>query len=199
MEIIQGKLAPAHINLALLTRGGKNRLGGPMFRCIWGRSRLSPLGGKWEHRDANTKVLLKEVVEVRMVPKYVPQDRWYIEVWMPPETYGSPEQWEQQFTGEIPIGTDFGSIITLRRPVGIRVQQLGPYPSDGEYEMCYRVETNEGGFLDITSGLACKVVDMVLASRNLTDEERMEGIKEAQRLNDKEWDRQADAILHDAG
>jgi hypothetical protein len=81
--------APADVARELALAGGFNPYGEPNYRAVWGWSRLDWIGGKWEDRDAAGN-LLREVVELRREPKYVPHDRWHIERWVPAESYGSP-------------------------------------------------------------------------------------------------------------
>jgi len=101
--------------------GGENRFGEANFRIVWGGSRLTWIGGRWTDRDASGNIL-RETIESRQVPKYIPHDRWHIERWVPPEHYGSPEIW---------------SDLTTETENGIRIAALGPYPSRGEYEHCF--------------------------------------------------------------
>ena len=91
--------APGGVARALESAGGRNWFGEPNYRAVWGWSRLDWIGGKWEDRDAGSGALLREVVQMRREPKYLPHDRWHIERWMPAESYGSPEEWAAQ-TGE---------------------------------------------------------------------------------------------------
>jgi len=76
---------PENVTQRLLRAGGRNRFGEPNYRAIWGYNRLTLIGGRWED---------KGVVEVRMEPKYPQVNRWHIEKWVAPETYGAPEFWE---------------------------------------------------------------------------------------------------------
>jgi hypothetical protein len=59
------------------------------------------------------------VTEVRRVPKYSHLDLqgWILERWFPPSMFGSPESWY------------------ARKVSGSSVPMLGPYPSEGLYEM----------------------------------------------------------------
>ena len=75
--------------------GGANCYGEANFRVVWGGSRLTWIGGRWIDRDANGSIL-RESIETRRVPKYLPLNRWHIERWAPRESYGSPEQWYAQ-------------------------------------------------------------------------------------------------------
>jgi hypothetical protein len=95
-------------------------------------------GGRWTDRDASGNVV-REVIETRKVPKYLPVERWHIERWMPAESYGSPEQWYAQ---------------TTEVEDGIRIAVLGPYPARGEYEHCFTLKDVKGEFMPL-SPAAC--------------------------------------------
>ena len=130
--------APASIQERVARAGGINRLGEPNFRVVWGGSRLAWIGGRWTDRDAEGSVI-RETVELRRVPKYIPHDRWHIERWTPPEMYGSPDAWYEQ---------------TVEVEDGIRIPALGPYPSRGEYEHCFTLNGPHGEFVPL-AGAAC--------------------------------------------
>jgi len=98
---------PADVARELALAGGGNRFGEPNYRAVWGWSRLDWIGGKWEDRDDGGK-LLREVMEVRLEPKYAPHNRWHIERWVPAESYGSPEQWRAE-TMKFKMGETFRS------------------------------------------------------------------------------------------
>src|SRR5690348_4828466 len=87
--------APASIARRITLAGGTNRLGEPNFRVVWGGSRLTWIGGRWTDRDAHGNAI-REAIELRQVPKYAPLERWHIERWTPPESYGSPVVWYAQ-------------------------------------------------------------------------------------------------------
>ena len=42
------------------------------------------------------RIVMREVVELRLEPKYPQVNRWHVERWMPPEAYGSPRAWYAQ-------------------------------------------------------------------------------------------------------
>jgi hypothetical protein len=110
--------------------GGKNRLGMPNFRIVWGGSRLHLVGGMFKKVvmvDVDDAVpiigepkrqvpLVTEVAEMRSLHKYFPH-RWWLEKWLPPEAYGSPDDWYQETWNE-----------------EAKLHSFGPYPSEGEYE-----------------------------------------------------------------
>ncbi len=126
--------APASVQERLARAGGWNRFGEPNFRVVWGGSRLGWIGGRWTDRaaDGNT---LRERIELRLEPKYLPFDRWHVERWCPPEMYGTPREWYQR---------------TLEIEDGRNVAALGPYPSRGEYELAFTLQGPRGEFVQLT-------------------------------------------------
>ena len=120
--------APPEILERMKRAGGVNCFGEANFRVVWGGSRLTWIGGRWTDRDEHGNIL-RETIETRRVPKYLPVDRWHIERWAPPESYGSPEEWLAQ---------------TTEVEDGIRIAALGPYPARGEYEHCFTLESASG-------------------------------------------------------
>jgi hypothetical protein len=174
--------APATIQERVARVGGANRFGEPNFRVVWGGARLAWIGGRWTDRDAHGNVL-REAIELRRAPKYVPEDRWHIERWMPPESYGSPEDWRAQ---------------TTEVEDGIRVPALGPYPSRGEYEHCFTLQTTCGDFLPLTAAACDWIVRAIEWSRRQPRRANRNAIaaRESRRAND--WERTADDMLDDA-
>lgn len=113
---------PPEIAARLLSVGGINRFGGPMYRVVWGFDRIVKLHGAWGlHGDLG--------VQTREEPKYLPGDRWHLEQWRPPEDYGTPEEWRK--AGEEWNGPEL-------------VNTAGEYPSRGEYELCFTLSSNGG-------------------------------------------------------
>lgn len=162
--------------------GGSNRFAEPNFRVVWGGSRLAWIGGRWTDRDAHGN-RTRERIELRRVPKYSPENRWHIERWMPPESYGSPESWFAQ---------------TIETEDGIRIPALGPYPSRGDYEHCFTLQSVTGEFLPLSAAACEWIVHAVEWARRQPGLARREAVqgREARRL--REWDLAADAILDDA-
>jgi hypothetical protein len=169
----------AEVARELALAGSCNRFGEPNYRAVWGWSRLDWIGGKWEDRDAGGK-LMREVVELRREPKYVPHDRWHIERWLPPESYGSPEQWR----GE-----------TMEIQNGRSIPALGPYPSRGEYEHCFTLEGPRGEFVQLTPAVARHIARAIEASRNSPRIKRREALQERTRSEEREYDSYADRVL----
>ncbi|HLZ50809.1 MAG TPA: hypothetical protein VKP61_08670 [Candidatus Acidoferrum sp.] len=141
---------PENVIRRLERAGGINRFGEPNYRAVWGWNRLAWIGGKFEERDPATGSLLREVVELRQEPKYPAVNRWHIERWVPPETYGSPRAWYAQ---------------TVERENGVSIPALGPYPSRGEYEHCFTLEGPRGEFIQLTPTAAEHIARAIEFSR----------------------------------
>lgn len=174
--------APASLQLRLARAGGLNRFGEPNFRVVWGWSRLTWIGGKWTDTDSHGSVT-REIVELREVPKYLPLDRWHIERWMPPETYGSPRQWYGQ---------------TVEREDGISIPALGPYPRRGEYEHCFTLQGPCGEFIPLSPAACELIVRAVEFARAQPRTEHYAALSRREISQEREWDSQADAIVSDA-
>jgi hypothetical protein len=134
----------------LAAAGGLNWFGEPNYRVVWGWNRLAWIGGKFEDRDANGG-LLREVVGLRLEPKYPAVNRWHVERWLPAEAYGSPRVWYEQ---------------TMESANGVRVAALGPYPARGEYEHCFTVEGLHGEFVQLTPTLVEQLARAIEWSRS---------------------------------
>jgi hypothetical protein len=164
--------APEPIERRLRLAGGINRYGEAMYRAVWGWSRLGWIGGKWtDHNDCGS--VLREVVELRYVPKYVPHDRWHIERWMPPESYGSPRDWYAY---------------TIERENGVNVPALGPYPERGEYEHCLTLEGPGGGFVQLTPSIAEYVARAIEFGRMGRSADRRRAIDEREEREERDYD-----------
>jgi hypothetical protein len=129
---------PESVARVLELAGGRNRFAEANYRAVWGWNRLAWIGGKFEDRDEQG-VLQRERIELRREPKYPAVNRWHIERWVPPETYGSPRNWYLQ---------------TIEHAGAQSVPALGPYPSRGDYEHCFTLETPRGEFIQLTATVA---------------------------------------------
>jgi hypothetical protein len=161
--------------------GGFNRLGQPNFRVVWGAARLTLVGGRWTDRDAHGNVI-RERIELREVPKYLPVDRWHVERWIPPEVYGSRDDWYQR-TSEVEDG--------------IRLPALGPYPSRGEYEHCFTLETAAGEFVPLTASACDWVVRAIAWARQQTRGAGRAAIVKRESRRELESDRAISDMLDD--
>jgi hypothetical protein len=171
--------APEEVARELLLAGGVNRYGEANFRAVWGWSRLDWIGGKWEDRDASG-ALVREVVELRREPKYLPYNRWHIERWMPPESYGSPDAWHAE---------------TLEIANGRSISALGPYPSRGDYEHCFTVEGPRGEFVQLTPAAARHIARAIEASRGVSRATSREALDARTSRGEREYDAYAEAVL----
>lgn len=174
--------ASASIQRRIARAGGSNRYGEPNFRAVWGGSRLTWIGGRWRDRDAHGNAT-REMIELRQVPKYFPLDRWHIERWTPPESYGSPALWYAQ---------------TMETEDGIRIPALGPYPSRGEYEHCFTLADARGEFLPLTASACDWIVRAIEWSRRQRRGANREALAGREARREREWDRAADDIFDDA-
>jgi hypothetical protein len=174
--------APASLQLRLARAGGLNRFGEANFRAVWGWSRLTWIGGTWCDADAHGNPT-REITELREVPKYFPHDRWHIERWMPPESYGSPRQWYAQ---------------TIERADGISIPALGPYPRRGEYEHCFTLQGPDGEFIPL-SPTACEfIVRAVEFARAQSPQQHRGALLRREELREREWQAHADAVFSEA-
>lgn len=161
------------LNERLHRVGGSNHAGKALWRVCWGWERLAWQGGKWEADGGG-------VVEHRLEPKYLPPNRFYLEKWMPPEHYGSPEQWATRYTEWID---------------GVRVETLGPYPSEGEYEQAWRIEGPHGGFLPLHPYVCEKLVHLMLRMQTMpASARRQQAAEEYERKRRAIQQRQHDMI-----
>jgi hypothetical protein len=174
---------PENVALRLARAGGTNRFGEPNYRAIWGWNRLAWIGGKFADRDPATGSLLRELVELRQEPKYPAVNRWHIERWVPPEAYGSPRLWYAQ---------------TVEHENGVSIPALGPYPSRGEYEHCFTLETPRGEFLQLTPTVAEHIARAIEFSRHLARARKGQAIHERELREDRAYEAWAFDLLDDA-
>jgi len=162
--------------------GGVNRFGEANYRAVWGWNRLAWIGGKFEDRDEQG-VLLRERVELRREPKYPAVNRWHLERWVPPEVYGSPRAWYTQ---------------TVECENGISIPALGPYPSRGEYEHCFSLETPRGEFVQLTPAIAEHIARAIEWSRKFPRAKQRAGLYGREAREDHSYEDWAFNQLDDA-
>src|SRR3984957_21343057 len=172
--------APPGVARALELAGGWNTFGEANYRAVWGWSRLDWIGGKWEDREPVSGALIREVVELRREPKYLPHNRWHIERWVPAESYGSPAAWHAQ---------------TLEIVNGRNIPALGPYPSRGDYEHCFTVEGPLGEFVQLTPAVARHIARAIEFGRGVSGAKKREALEERSRREEREYDAYAEAAL----
>jgi hypothetical protein len=165
----------------LLQAGGANRYGEANYRAIWGWNRLAWIGGKFEDRNQHGD-LIREVVELRREPKYPAVNRWHIERWMPPESYGSPRQWYAQ---------------TVERENGAAIPALGPYPYRGDYEHCFTLQSPNGEFVQLTAA-AEHIAHAIEWSRKANRAAGKRSVADRQAREENDYDQYAYDVLDDA-
>ncbi|HVB87457.1 MAG TPA: hypothetical protein VNK23_12425 [Candidatus Dormibacteraeota bacterium] len=173
---------PASIQQRVELAGGVNCFGEANFRVVWGGARLAWIGGRWTDRDASGNVI-REAIELRREPKYVPHDRWHIERWMPPEAYGSPELWRAQ---------------TTEVEGGIAIPALGPYPSRGEYEHCFTLSGVRGEFIPLSPAACDWIVRAVEWARRQPRGVRRAAVGARESRRTLDFDHAADDIFDDS-
>lgn len=163
---------PEDVARQLTLAGGVNRFGEPMFRVVWGWDRIVQLHGEWQeferceatlldkwtgyHESRQFTRLKSSVIETREVPKYLPGNCWHLEMWRPPEEYGSPEEWGKAGAEKVGVMT---------------VDTSGPYPERGEYELCYPLTddgTSRGTPIPLVTEAIAEIVRMIVVSRERT-------------------------------
>jgi len=174
---------PESVAHRLEQAGGRNRLGEPNYRAVWGWNRLAWIGGKFTEYDPATGSLLREVVELRQEPKYPAVNRWHIERWVAPESYGSPRAWYAQ---------------TIERENGISIPALGPYPSRGEYEHCFTLEGPRGEFIQLTPTIAEHLARAIEWSRRCPRAKSRTQLYEREAREDRSYEHWAYDLLDDA-
>jgi len=97
------------------------------------------------------------------------KERYVFEMLCPPENYDSPEIWEQNFT------------IYLN---GKRIELLGPFPREGEYELVRVIETpTTKAFVPLTETICDALVATAKLNRELPERIKREA---AQQRREKE-------------
>jgi hypothetical protein len=180
---------PENVAQRLARAGGCNRYGEANYRAVWGWNRLAWIGGKFEERDPATGSLLREVVELRLEPKYPAVNRWHIERWVPPEVYGPPDNWYAQ---------------TIEREDGVSIPALGPYPSRGEYEHCFTLEgpacagRPRGEFIQLTPTVAEHIARAIEWSRRHPRSAGKRALYDREQCQERNYEQWAYDLLDDA-
>ncbi len=184
---------PDYAQRLLLLAGGLNRFGKPNYRWCWGWSRLTWIGGLWTDRTASDGVL-RQVFEMRQVPMHLPENRWHLERWCPPEIYGSPRMWNMA-SQEIHQGRSLPA--------------LGPYPQFGEWEHsltldepCFLASRSAApafcehrGFVQLTPEIAFRMARAIEFSRDLVETDRRAAVERCHERDAMQDDRAIDEIL----
>ncbi len=173
---------PEAVAHRLARAGGSNRFAEANYRAVWGWNRLAWIGGKFEDRDEHG-ALLRERIELRQEPKYPAVNRWHIERWVPPETYGAPRAWYAQ---------------TVERENGVSIPALGPYPSRGEYEHCFTLEDPRGEFIQLTPTAAEHIARAIEWSRKIPRFTRKCQLHDREQRAERNYEQWAFDVMEDA-
>jgi hypothetical protein len=188
------KTASPEIQARIARTGGWNRLGEPNFRLVWGWSRLSLFGGKWEEWPLDDRGQVKSMAPIRVIysyrwlPKYEPWFAWHVERWIPPEHFGTPASWYAA-TRSVEDGRTF--------------YDLGPFPRRGEYEQCFPVidPKNPKIPIELTPSLVDYIVAAIEFSRRVVHRDKakaLEALRRRESRREADWDQYADSVLDDA-
>lgn len=174
---------PRAIALRLARAGGLNPFGEPNFRAVWGWNRLTWIGGKWTLFDSQGNANGSRV-ELRREPKYfVPcVERWFVERWLPAESYGSPESWRER---------------TTECDDGVRYAALGPYPRRGDWELAHVLQGERGEFVQLDGNMAEYLVRAVIWGHGRRPAERRAALR-ARQAEQQQAARERDDELLDA-
>lgn len=135
---------------------------------IWGGERKAWIGGKFEGETDKHGNLLPAYYAMVHEPKYWGAiERWVLEAWLPPDKFGDPEAWPED--------------------------ELGPYPSMGDYEMIAAIPPVEFSPLRIA-----KFAGLIEASKLTSIWTRKNAAEERHAKIERDWDSKASDILDDA-
>ena len=185
--------APEYAQRLVMLAGGLNMFGHPNYRWVWGWGRLTWIGGLWTDRTASDGVL-RQVFEMREVPKYLPENRWHLEKWLPAALYGSPRMW---------------NLASQEIHHGRSLPALGPYPQFGEYEhaltldepcfLCIKkniaAKCEHRQFVQLTSEIAYRMARAIEFSRGLAEEDRRAAVERCHERDAMQDDKAIDEIL----
>lgn len=165
--------------------GGKADNGLPLFRIVRGSDRTTFIGGAWKDYDKSGN-FIREVVEVREVLKYPDaKERYIFEALIPPENYGSEREWEMMFTEWIQ---------------GVRIETLGAFPRQGEYELVKVLETPKTKqFVPLTEAICDALVTTAKLNKELPQRVKYEAARERREREEKEKDQRLIDRIEDMG
>jgi hypothetical protein len=140
--------------------------------------------------DSSERIVTKlksSVIETRYVPKYLPANCWHLEMWRPPEEYGSPEQWKT-------AGIEHLGMLTI--------DTAGEYPVHGEYELCYPLTsdgTSHGQPIPLVRSVVSEIVKMIRYGRQgFSLSQRRAAIEQRVRREEEGFVNRTQDILRDS-
>src|SRR5882757_5303741 len=178
---------PEHLKKRVTEMGGRAENGLPLFRIVWGGDRFTYIGGRWKKFDEHNNVTGEWIGTKKCLKHPEAAERYILEVLCPPENYGSEAVSETMFTEWID---------------GQRVETMGPFPRQGEYEIVKVIEreykdkkgvTYKKEFVPLTETICDAIVQTAIRNRDLP--ERIK--KEAKRADFVAQEKQQDQNLCD--
>lgn len=169
--------------------GGKAENGLPLFRVMRGSDRFTFIGGEWKHFDASGNETGSHVGVERVLKYPEAEHRYIFEMLLFPEY--TEAEWEMLFTHGIG---------------GQRVETLGPYPRNGEYELVRvieRVTVDRAGnatkreFVTLTESLCDALVLTAKMNRELTGKHKQEAARGRREKAQKETNAHQVAIIEE--
>jgi len=101
-------------------------------------------------------------------------NRWILERWLPPEVFGTPENWNARET------------------------KVLVFPYRGSYEHCFTFENPDGSFMQITGAAARHIVSGILyGQQNFSDTERKAALYRREEKKDSDYTKFAMDVLND--
>jgi hypothetical protein len=196
--IVQYDLKPERRFQKLIDRKvGLNPYGEPLYRVVWGWSRLDWVAGLQDLYDDKGNWRCEEYGLWRE-PKYSylgrdGLDRWMVEKWIPADRYGTREYWEAA-TEEIE---------------GVHnTQALGPYPSRGEYELSFVLQepdtaaTRKAGiaqdFIQLTDDAVSMIVELAERSRAIESSKRKQYLEEQEAKKEADFQKELKDLYDDS-
>lgn len=183
------KPVPIRLEKRITEIGGLAPNGLPLFRVMRGCDRFTLIGGKWTHHDASGNETGSHIGVERVLKHPEAKDRYIFEMWMAPEL--TETEWNLQFTEWID---------------GQKVEMLGPYPANGEYELVRvieRVHLDRKGnvlkkeFVPLTESLCDALVQTARLNRELPAKHRVLAAQERREREEKAKEQRQIAMIND--
>jgi hypothetical protein len=191
------RLAEPRFQKTINRKVGLNPFAEPLYRIVWGWSRLDWIAGLQDLYDEKGNWRCERYGLWRE-PKYsylgVNQlNRWIVEKWIPPEMYGTPKMWEEQ-TQEVEGARN--------------TQALGPYPSRGDYELSFILQepdtaaTRKSGiaqdFIQLTDDAVSMIVAVAERSREIESCKRKQFLEEEEARKEEAFHKELKDLYDDA-
>ncbi len=165
----------------------------PLFRVVRGSDEFIWIGGRIKKFDEHGNQTGEEIGTEKR-PKYPNAlNRYVLEMWRPPEYFGTPESWEEMFTEWID---------------GHRVETMGPFPANGDYDcllVIERVHMDKKGnvtkreFAPLTDTLCEALVQVAKLNRELPEQIKRTAISERHEREEKAKEERLIERIEDLG